>query len=122
MTTQRPVKAKPPPPSVSDRLMEAVAELCPLAMARYLKTGQWGEMGLEIDGPDGPGGEPIILTDVLHPSIKSPYTFKHTPTGRLVQIASEDGDVIGGVGATTALAVTHLRMKIGLEAKEESDA
>lgn len=79
--------------TTNDRLMAVVEKLCPVAMKRYKKTGKWG--------PD-------------HPSTASPYVIKVMPNGdRMVQVLGEDGDVVGGVGATTALAVARLRKKTG---------
>ena len=79
--------------TTNDLLMEVVAKLCPKTMAHYKKTGKWG--------PD-------------HPRTQSPYVIKvMSDGGRMVQVSGEQGDVVGGVGATTALAVAHLRKKTG---------
>ncbi len=100
MTTNQLAEAVAPPPTVSERLMEVVAKLCPKKMARYNTTRVWG--------PD-------------HPTTVAPYAVKTVGDLHLVQVSSEDGDVIGGIGLTTAEAVTRLRKKVGLE-QEESDA
>ncbi len=110
MTNERPVKAVKAPPTTSDRLREVVAKLCPVTMARFKATGHWGEPDDTKDAKSAP---------VFHPSISAPYTIKHVRAGRLVQVTSEEGDVIGGLGATTAEAVTRLRVKVGLEPKQE---
>ncbi len=112
MTNERPAKAVKPPPTTSDRLREVVAKLCPVTMARYKATGHWGE-------PDDT--DDVDAAPVFHPRISAPYSIKHVKAGRLVQVTSEDGDVIGGLGATTAEAVTRLRVKVGLE-QEKIDA
>ncbi|MEE8476890.1 MAG: hypothetical protein V3S19_00890 [Gemmatimonadales bacterium] len=100
--------------TTSDRLLEVVAKMCPVAFARYIKTGRWGD-------PDPPaeGASKDDAPLVFHPSIVAPYVLKHVGTLRLVQVSTEKGDVLGGIGMTTAEAVTRLRRKVGLDTTGE---
>ncbi len=86
-------------PTINDRLLEIVEKLSPATMRAYRDTGG------------------------VWPGRGAPYTIKPTPLGgKRVQVKSEEGDVLGGVGATLAEAVTMLRVKVGLESKKEESA
>ena len=77
----------------NDALMQCVATLCPKRFASYQKTGQWG--------------------DLEDRSTRAPYLITEQDNGnRLVQIESEGGDVIGGIGATVPDAIAALARKV----------
>jgi hypothetical protein len=87
--------SKTPPVTRAQRLDALVRKVAPKAAAYYAEHGRW---------PDAEGSPRRG---------SSPYVIETTKTdGRRIRIATDDGDVISGIGGTIEEALAALEVKV----------
>lgn len=86
------------PPTRADRLHAIIAKVAPKAAAYYARDRQWPP-NTDLNGK----------TEAV-----APYVITTTPDGgRRLRVIGDDGDVIGGTGATLEDALAAVEQKIG---------